>query len=315
MAYYKKKKQEKNKVNTFKDDFQFISERIGDSLNIFEETIVDKDKLVTMYGNREVIALIIGQKDDDTTKNNNTLRLRTKTMAAQWDFVPIGFSKINNSKGLLADIKKAAKVNKEKNCIWYLDRMVKECVGDCIEFSAQTSCGKAKNLYKIDFKNGCKLTLTLEKNDKPFMQNREVSEIFYLANKDGQPVGNPMNINECMIVLSNIAMQADKRISEFIKRVHARGGKAKVTPIYRTKEESYDGAKAFFPNGYAMKLEIINETIRCDLIGLYDDKNYALDIREFDKIEHIYGTIIEIANLPQFKPEHESCDEQVRENT
>ena len=64
----------------FEDDLVMVSQNVAEALNMFEETVVKDNKLVTMYGHEEFIALFI------TPEENNgkfgSLRLRTRDMAA-----------------------------------------------------------------------------------------------------------------------------------------------------------------------------------------------------------------------------------------
>jgi hypothetical protein len=115
--------QNKIDIVTFEDDLQFVADRVSNALNIFNETVVHDNKLVTLYGNEEFIALFITPKDN--MPGWGSLRLRSKDMAAVWDNVPLGFSQINESRGLLSDMRKAAKVSLKRNSIWYIDQQIK----------------------------------------------------------------------------------------------------------------------------------------------------------------------------------------------
>ena len=84
----------------FEEDLRFVANKVSTALNIFNETVVSDNKLVTLYGNEEFIALLMTPYEHKT--NWGSLRLRTKDMAATWENVPVGFSQINESRGLLS---------------------------------------------------------------------------------------------------------------------------------------------------------------------------------------------------------------------
>jgi hypothetical protein len=150
----------------FEDDLQFVADKVSDALNIFSETVVADNKMVTLYGNEDFIALLMTPNEDK--KKWGKLRLRTRDMAATWDNVPVGFSQINESKGLLTDMRKAAHVSLKRNSIWYIDRQIKDVVGDRVIFTELTT--NKGYLYKIAFTNGYITYLSITKDDKEYKE-------------------------------------------------------------------------------------------------------------------------------------------------
>ena len=283
---------------TFEDDLQFVAEKVTDALNIFNETIVSDNKLVTLYGDEEFIALLMTQYDNNS--GLGTLRLRTRDMAATWERVPVGFSKINESRGLLSDMKRAAHVSLKRNSIWYIDQQIKDVVGDRVLFTEITT--NKGYLYKIAFTNGFITYLSITRDDREYYKPHDVAQIYCLAKKNKEPISAPMTADECIMMLVNIAMQTDKKVSEFISRAEQCGGKTLISYSYRTVEESLDEAKAVFPNGYAMKLRIQNNIVLVDILGRYDKKTYLLDSRQFNNIDDVYESVKEISGLPRYEP-------------
>lgn len=282
----------------FEDDLVMVSQNVAEALNMFEETVVKDNKLVTMYGHEEFIALFI------TPEENNgkfgSLRLRTRDMAATYKHVPVGFSKINECKPLLNAMKKASHLSLKRNCLWYLDRQVKDVVGDRIIFTElKTNKGY---LYKISFTNGYNMHLTIAKDDKEFLKGHDTAMLFMLADKSKTPISPPMTADECIMMIVNAALQPDAGMAKFISIAEQHGGRTMVAHSYRTASESVDEAKAVFGNGYAMKLLIEDGVITVTLFGQYNNKTYLLDEREFKEIQHVYESVSEFASLPEYIP-------------
>ena len=288
-----------NKENiTFEDDLRFVADKVSDALNIFNETVVSDNKLVTLYGNEEFIALFLTPYD--AKPDWGQLRLRTKDMASTWENVPVGFSKINESRGLLSDMRKAAHVSLKRNSIWYIDQQIKDIIGDRVVFTELTT--NKGYLYKIAFTNGFITYLSIEKDDKEYYKPHDTARLYLIAKKNKEIISAPMTADECILMLVNIAMQTDKRISEFISVTEQCGGKTLVSNSYRTPDESLDEAKAVFSNGYALKLRVTDEGMTVEVLGRYNKKTYSLDIRQFKNINDVCGATREIAELPKYEP-------------
>ena len=282
----------------FEDDLVMVSQNVAEALNMFEETVVKDNKLVTMYGHEEFIALFI------TPEENNgkfgSLRLRTRDMAATYQHVPVGFSQINECKPLLNAMKKASHLSLKRNCLWYLDRQVKDVVGDRIIFTElKTNKGY---LYKISFTNGHNMHLTIAKDDKEFLKGHDTAMLFMLADNSKTPISPPMTADECIMMIVNAALQPDAGMAKFISIAEQHGGRTMVAHSYRTASEAVDEAKAVFGNGYAMKLLIEDGVITVTLFGQYNNKTYLLDEREFKEIQHVYESVSEFAALPEYIP-------------
>lgn len=284
--------------NIFDSDLEFVANKVSDALNIFNETVVSDNKLVTMYGKDEFIALIMTPHDDEPRLGK--LRLRTRDMAAAWDNVPIGFAKINESRGLLSDMKRASHVSLKRNSIWYMDRQIQDVIGDRVVFTELTV--DKGYLYQIAFTNGYSTYLSIVRDDKEYRMPHDVAALYVISDKNKKPLSDPMTADECILLLVNIAMQEDKRASEFVSLAGQYGGKTRITHSYRTEEESVDEAKAVFNNGYALKLIIKNNTIQLDVYGRYDSKTYLLDQRVFDDINDIYTALKEFSKLEKYQP-------------
>jgi hypothetical protein len=259
---------------------------------------------VTLYGQDEFIALSITPYEE--RDGWGKLRLRTKDMAAAWENVPVGFSKINESRGLLADMKRAAKVSLKRNSIWYIDQQVKDVIGDRVAFTELST--NRGYLYKVAFANEFITYLTISKNDKDYYSSHDKAQLYLIANKHKEAISAPMTADECIMMLVNIAMQKDKRVSEFINIAEQCGGKTMISQSYRTQEESVDEAKAVFQNGYAMKLRIQDEDIIVDVLGRHDAKTYLIESRKFKDVNNIFDAIREIAALPAYEPENDNTN-------
>lgn len=282
----------------FEDDLQFIADKVPNALNIFHEKVIADNKLVILYGNDDFIALFATpyeQKEDWCS-----LRLRTKDMAAQWENVPQGFSQINESRGLLSDMRKAAHVSLKRNSIWYIDRQIKDVVGDRIVFTELTT--NKGYLYKVSFTNGYVTYLSITKEDKEYYKSHDEAQLYVIAKKNKEPISAPMTADECILMLVNVAIQTDKRIAEFISLVEQLGGKTLVSNSYRTPEESMDEAKAVFSNGYALKLRIQNEELIVEVLGRYNQKTNLLEMRKFTEANDVFAVVRDIAKLPKYKP-------------
>lgn len=290
---------------SFEEDLEYIADKAATALNIFNETVSDGNRMITMYGKDEFIALIVTPYEDNPFGENDDnewgrLRLRTKDMAATWENVPAGFSQINESKGLLSDMRRAAKVSLKRNSIWYIDRQIQDIVGDRVVFTELTT--NKGYLYKIAFTNGYVTYLSIVRDDKEYNKGHDIAQLFFIASKSKEQLSPAMTADECIMMLVNVAMQTDMKVSEFITLAEKYGGKTTISHSYRTVDNSVDEAKAVFANGFAIKLCIENGVIRAEIYGKHDNKNYLLDSKEFDNIEDVYGAIGDLAKLDTYVP-------------
>jgi len=281
----------------FEDDLLYVANKVSDALNIFNETTVADNKLVTFYGNDEFIALFLTPHENDPKWGR--LRLRTKDMAATWENVPIGFSQINESRGLLADMRRAAHVSLKRNSIWYIDRQIKDVIGDRVVFTELTT--NKGYLYKVAFTNGYIIYLSISKDDKEYYLPHDRAQLYMIVQKNKTPLSPPLTADECILMLVNIAMQQDLRAAEFISVAEQNGGKTQISHSYRTQEESLDEIKAIFANGYALKLKL-GKDILLEVFGNDGTQMNQLDIRKFKNIEDVYDAIKEFAVLPAYRP-------------
>lgn len=283
--------------STFEDDLVFVAERVTTGLNIFNETIVDDNKLVAMYGKDEFIALFLTPYD--RKPNFGRLRLRTKDMAATWENVPVGFSQINESKALLSDMRQAAHPSPKRNALWYMEKEIKDVIGDRVVFTElRTNKGY---LFEIGFTNGYTTYLSVTKDDSEYRINHDDAKLYVLVKKNREPLSESMTADECILMLINIAMQSDMRTSKFVQRAVELGGKTKISNTYRTEDESFDEVKAIFNNGYAMKLQILNDEILVEILGQYEKQIYHLDFVKFEDIESVCKTMEDVVMEKEFK--------------
>ena len=283
---------------TFEDDFEYLSEKVSQALNIFSETVVANNQMVTMYGNEDFISLTITPYKDRS--DWGSLRLRTRDMAAQWENVPSGFSQINESRGLFADMKRAAHASLKRNSIWYIDNQIKDAVGDRVVFTELTT--NKGYLYKVEFTNGYVTYLTITKDEREYHQPHDTAMLYALAQKNKEPISAMMTADACMVLLINVAMQVDKRAAEFVTIAERCGGKSVINNIYRTSDESVDEAKAVFSNGYALKFQIKNDELIVDVLGRHDQVTYLLDSKIFTNINDVYDVVKEVSQLPKYQP-------------
>lgn len=297
-----------NNHMTFEEDLEYIADKAATALNIFNETVSRDNKLVTMYGQDEFIALIITPYEEnpfgpDDDGQWGTLRLRTKDMAATWENVPAGFSQINESRGLLADMRRAAKVSLKRNSVWYIDRQMQDAIGDRVVFTELTT--NKGYLYKVAFTNGFITYISIVRDDKEYNKPHDVAKLYFIASKTKEALSPPMTADECIMMLINVAMQTDMKVSEFISLAEQHGGRTTISHSYRTHDESVDEAKAVFANGFAMKLRIENDNISAEIVGRYGNKTYVLDSKTFEAIEDVYEAVVHLAKMEQFVPDTE----------
>lgn len=283
---------------TFEDDLQFIANKVSAALNIFSETKVTNNKLITVYGDEEFVALFA--TPHETKPDFCHLRLRTRDMAAEWDRVPVGFSQINESRGLLSDMKRAAHVSLKRNSIWYIDQQIKDVVGDRLVLTELTS--KKGYLYRVEFTNGFVTYMSIVQDDKEYFKPHNEAKLYFIVKKNKDPISPPMTADECIMMLVNIAMQTDKRIAEFVSTAEQCGGKTLVSQPYRMQDDSLDEAKAVFANGYALKLRIENNKLVVEALGRYSKQTYLLDVRHFEDMRDVCGVVREFSQLPQYNP-------------
>ena len=288
---------EKFKKMTFEEDLIYVSSKVSDALNIFNEVASTEDKLVVRYGKDEFIALILTPYKD--RPNWAHLRLRTKEMAAGWDNVPAGFSQINESRGLLNDMKQAAKVSLKRNSLWYIDYQIKDTIGEQIVFT-ETKAKKGYS-YKAEFLNGYVVHICIERNDKEYYKSHDEARLYYLADAKNNPISAPMTADECIMMLINIGIQTDLRMTQFIASAEKVGGRTTVSSMYRVDDECYDEVKAVFSNNYAMKVSIKNNKIHAEIIGLDKNDVEFIDAKNFDKIDDVCLAVENLAKLEKFE--------------
>ena len=290
--------------NEFEQDLLFVANKVSKSLNMFNETQAAQNKLLTVYGEDEFIALIMSVYENKP--GWGSLRLRTRDMAATWNNVPVGFSKINESKGLLNSMKKAAKLSLKRNSLWYINKQLNDIIGDRIKFSEIST--KKGWLYKVVFTNDYIAYLTLIKEDSEYYKSHETAQLYFLCKKDKTPIGAPLTADECLMLLVEIAMKEDRRVSEFVARAAELGGKSTITHSYRVPEESFDEAKCVFKNGYSLKFSITDGTMQLDLFGSDGSEVYELDSRIFDDVNDVFSVLSEYSKAPIYVPSNNISD-------
>lgn len=283
----------------FEKDLLFVANKVSKALNMFNETQAAQNKLLTVYGHDEFIALLMTVYEDKP--GWGSLRLRTRDMAATWNNVPVGFSQINESKGLLASMKKAAKLSLKRNSLWYIDKQLKDAIGERIKFTEITT--NRGWLYKVTFTNDYIAYLTLIKEDSEYYKPHDEAQLYFFCKKDKTPVGAPLTADECLMLLVEIAQKEDRRVAEFVNRANEYGGRSAVTHSYRVTDESLDEAKCVFNNGYSIKFSIINGELQLELYGMADDgQMYILDARAFEDVNDIFNVLHEFSTAPKYIP-------------
>lgn len=283
----------------FEKDLLFVANKVSNALNMFNETQAAQNKLLTVYGHDEFIALLMTVYED--RPGWGSLRLRTRDMAATWNNVPVGFSQINESKGLLASMKKAAKLSLKRNSLWYIDKQLKDTIGERIKFTEITT--NRGWLYKVTFTNDYVAYLTLIKEDSEYYKSHDEAQLYFFCKKDKTPVGAPLTADECLMLLVEIAQKEDRRVAEFVNRANEYGGRSAITHSYRVTDESLDEAKCMFNNGYSMKFSIVNGELQLELYGTADDgQMYILDARAFEDVNDIFNALYEFSIAPKYVP-------------
>lgn len=283
----------------FEKDLLFVANKVSNALNMFNETQAAQNKLLTVYGHDEFIALLMTVYED--RPGWGSLRLRTRDMAATWNNVPVGFSQINESKGLLASMKKAAKLSLKRNSLWYIDKQLKDTIGERIKFTEITT--NRGWLYKVTFTNDYVAYLTLIKEDSEYYKSHDEAQLYFFCKKDKAPVGAPLTADECLMLLVEIAQKEDRRVAEFVNRANEYGGRSAITHSYRVTDESLDEAKCMFNNGYSMKFSIVNGELQLELYGTADDgQMYILDARAFEDVNDIFNALYEFSIAPKYVP-------------
>lgn len=283
----------------FEKDLLFVANKVSNALNMFNETQAAQNKLLTVYGHDEFIALLMTVYED--RPGWGSLRLRTRDMAATWNNVPVGFSQINESKGLLASMKKAAKLSLKRNSLWYIDKQLKDTIGERIKFTEITT--NRGWLYKVTFTNDYVAYLTLIKEDSEYYKSHDEAQLYFFCKKDKTPVGAPLTADECLMLLVEIAQKEDRRVAEFVNRANEYGGRSAITHSYRVTDESLDEAKCVFNNGYSIKFSIVNGELQLELYGTADDGQlYILDARAFEDVNDIFNALYEFSKAPKYIP-------------
>lgn len=282
----------------FSNDLEFLAAKVSDALNIFENHGIRDNQLVIQYGKRDFLSLKL-EPMENIPFDLATLKLRTRDMAASWQYVPIGFSQINESRGLLNDMMKAAHPSPKKNSLWYIDSTARDVIGDRIIMSDTVE--RRGYLFKAVFTNGFEAFITLTADENEYKRDHAVAELYTISNKSKEALGQNMTADECLLVLVNMAVQTDKRASEFVRTVEEVGGKTSVPRAYRLPNESCDEVKAVFRNGYALKFTILNGTLSLDVLGRENGETYVLSSMRYDDFNKLIAFTKEIALMDKFQ--------------
>lgn len=285
----------------YRDDLMWIAMEAQNKLNIFCKTKVEDDSIIIAYGKSDFIYLKIFNQND----NWASLKLRTKDMSAQWDYVPVGFSKLGD--GLWADMKRAAHPSFKKNALWYLDSEVRLTIGNRMAIS-NTSLNRGY-MYKIRLSNGHIFFVALSKNEADYKKKLSLSNVFVICDRQQRPLLKPMTVQECLLYILNLSLKEDIRATKFVEKVHSLGGKACTVTSYRLPEESLDKAKAAFPNGYGASFSITDADMSIQIYGQGNQEAYLLDEKSFDKIEDVLAEIEDLSKMPKFEPNQDSNNE------
>lgn len=283
----------------FSEDLQFVADRVTDALNIFNKMKVTESQLIIAYTDQDFIALTIRPQEDHPELG--TMNLRTRDMAASWKNVPVGFSQINQSRGLLEDMKRAAHPSLKKNGLWYIDKQIKDVIGDMAEV-AEVKANKGFK-YNLKLTNGYSCNIIMNKDELEYKLPHEAARLYALTDNNGNILSDFMTADACVLKLLNMAMMTDIRAAKFIEVVGAMGGKAKTTHSYRLQDETLDEVKGVFSNGYAVTFKITNSGLFIDMFSQYQGEMYELDNREFRNMDEVFAYIDALAQEPPFIPD------------
>lgn len=283
--------------NIYENDLVYIAEHITTELNMFNDTKVRDNHLVTFYGKNDFLSLKIVEDSANTT----SLRFRTKDMGATYQNIPVGFSKLPQCKILFRDMKNAAKLSLKKNSLWYISHEIEDMVGPYIQMSELTVAkGKKKNKLVVKFQNQYTAYLNLVDDIDEYHKPHNLACLYKMTNKDGLELTGAMTADECLITLCTIAMQTDLRIAKLITIAKKYGGSASTPLSYRCPDDALDTVNIVFPNQYGVKVVIQNEQIIADLIGQDNSTTYIIEKREFQNIDSLFAALSEISQLEKF---------------
>lgn len=283
----------------FAKDLQYVADRVTDELNIFNKMKVTSNQLIIAYTDQDFIALTIKPQKDNP--DFGIMNLRTRDMAASWKNVPVGFSRINQSKGLFEDMKRAANPSMKKNGLWYIDKQIRDVIGDLVEMAEPKTNKGFKHLVK--FTNGYSCYIALNKDEREYKLPHDAARLYSFVDLNGNVISDYMSADVCILQLLNKAMMTDMRAIKFVEVVSALGGKAKTTHTYRLQDETLDEVKGVFPNGYAVTFKITKTGLYIDMYSQYQNELYELDNREFKNIDDIFAYVDALAREPSFIPE------------
>lgn len=284
-------------MTDYSQDLQYLADNVMEALNIYAAVKVTENQLIVAFTNQDYIFILLEPQDNGLA----TLRLRTRDMSASWRNVPVGFSRINESKGLFSDMKRAAHPSLKKNCLWYIGYQIKETLGDRLQVAEVASYRNFK--YKFAFTNQYEGTIHLTKDGKEYNRPHAEAKIFALFNADGEQMTDYLCTDECLLTLANMAMMKDKRAAAFVEQIINWGGKAKVTCSYRLPEESMDEVKAALPNRYAMQLQITDKGFFIKVLTKGTDGTmYLMEDKELASMEEVFAYAEKLVSLPVADP-------------
>ena len=281
----------------YSQDLRYLADHVTTALNIYAATKITDNQLIIAFTNQDYI--FIGLEDQDN--GLATLRLKTRDMSAAWANVPVGFSKINESRGLFNDMKRAAHPSLKKNCLWYIGYQIKETLGDRLQLAEVASYRNFK--YRFGFTNQYDGVIHLTKDGKEYNRPHSEARIFALFNTEGEQLTDYLSTDECLLTLANMAMMKDKRAAAFVEQILAWGGKAKVTCSYRLPDESMDEVKAAFPNRYALQLRITGKGFFVKVLTKGTDGTmYLLEDKEMASMDDVFAYAEQLWSLPVADP-------------
>jgi hypothetical protein len=281
----------------YSQDLQYLADHVTSALNIYAAIQVTPNQLIVAFTNQDYIFVSLEEQSNGLA----TLRLRTRDMAAAWQNVPAGFSQINESRGLFADMKKAAHPSLKKNCLWYIGYQIKETLGDRLKIAEVASYRNFK--YRFEFTNQYSGIIQLTKDGKEYNRSHAEACIFALFNNEGQQMTEYMCTDECLLMLANMAMMKDKRAAAYVEQIMQWGGKAKVTHSYRLPTESMDEVKAALPNRYAVQLQITDKGFFIKVLTKGTDGTmYLMEDKELSSMEEVFAYTEKLINLPVADP-------------
>ena len=255
---------------SFQRDLTSIKNRLPKELQCFGECYVEDNGVLFLFGNDEFVAFAIKPNGKKLTNGAAlcTLKLRTRTMAATWENVPETFTRINQMKGLMAEVRRAVTVSHRENIYWYVMKQLTDKIGDRFHVEHQdrrltrnkndaVPKEDVKNLCNIEFVNHRKVFVETTRNPETGRGKPELIQNLAVKDEQGNVLRTSCTADECVLMLQQEAGKVDPLVDEFLEYAETHDMQARIQKTYRTVQEDLDdviAAKA----GFALQLRLVN---------------------------------------------------------